>query len=50
MTEKNQTEFGYDDGRSLRLMRNSTGSKIAEGIVDLQYKINDLIEAELNNS
>jgi hypothetical protein len=48
LTERNKHEYGYDDGRSLRLMRNSTGTKIAERIVRLQWRINDLIEEERN--
>jgi hypothetical protein len=46
LTEKNKTDYGYDRGRTLRRMRNSTGSKIAERIVDLQFRIEELIEDE----
>ena len=34
LTEKNKTQYGYDLGRTLRRMRNNTGSKIAERIVE----------------
>jgi hypothetical protein len=46
LTEKNRTQYGYDLGRTLRTMRNNTGSKIAERIVDLQFRVEELIEEE----
>ena len=46
ITEKNRSPYGYDDTRSLRRMRNSTGSKIAERIVCLQDEVSMLIESK----
>ena len=46
LTEKDKTQYGNDRGRTIRRMKNSTGSKIAERIVDLQSRICDLIEEE----
>ena len=46
LTEKNKTQYGYDRGRTLRRMRNNTGSKIAERIVDLQFRVAELREEE----
>ncbi len=46
LTEKDKTQYGYDLGRTLRRMRNNTGSKIAERIVDLQFRVAELRKEE----
>jgi len=46
LTEKNKTQYGYKIDRTLRIMRNNTGSKIAERIVDLQLRVAELLEEE----
>lgn len=50
LTEKNRTQYGYDQGRTLRRMRNNIGSKIAESIVDLQFRVEELIEEKRKKS
>lgn len=46
LTEKNKAQYGFNKGRTLRRMRNNTGSKIAERIVDLQFRVQILVELE----
>lgn len=47
LTEKNEGPYGYNRGRTLRRMQNITGSKIAKRIVDLQFRVEILLEEEL---
>jgi hypothetical protein len=44
LTEKNEGPHGYDKFRTLRRMNNSTGSKIASKILNLQCEVDSLIE------